>query len=338
MMKTTQTPIAEAVNQASAKLQALLAALQQTIIGQDELLVRLLTALLANGHVLIEGLPGLGKTLLVKHLAKCLGGTFSRLQFTPDLLPSDLIGATAYQPETHSFTTRLGPVNANLVLADEINRAPAKTQSALLEAMQERQVSLNGETLSLPKPFFVVATQNPLEQTGTYPLPEAQKDRFLFLLKVTYPDRQAERRLLLEQPETAPMSPQPVLSCQELLDIQRLLPQIYADERILEYILDITAATRPEAASELSPRQAHCQFQASEVLDCGASPRASLGLLQAAKASALLQGRHFVLPEDVKATAPAILEHRLILNYRATAQGLTAANVISQILDDLQAP
>ena len=308
--------------------------------GQQQLIDRLLLALIADGHVLLEGVPGLAKTLAVKTLAQTLDGSFARLQFTPDLLPADLIGTNIYNPQEHTFSVKQGPVFANLVLADEINRAPAKVQSALLECMQERQTTIAGQTFKMPSPFLVLATQNPIEQEGTYPLPEAQVDRFMFKIKVDYPNR-TEERIVIER-MAHPEIKLDALSVASLADVTRArewVDKVYMDEKILEYILDIVCATRPGRRSELSSRQSGVNLeQLDTLIQFGASPRASIALALAAKGEAFLAGRAYVIPQDVKTLAPDVLRHRLLLSYEAEAEGMTSDDVIRKILNELKTP
>ncbi len=308
--------------------------------GQKELIDRLLLAIIADGHVLLEGVPGLAKTLAVKTLAQTLDGSFSRLQFTPDLLPADLIGTNIYNPQEHTFSVKKGPVFANIVLADEINRAPAKVQSALLECMQERQSTIAGTTYKMPQPFLVLATQNPIEQEGTYPLPEAQVDRFMFKIRVDYPNR-AEERIIVER-MAHPELRLDALAVASLADVSRArewVDKIYMDEKILEYILDIVCATRPGRRSELSSRQDGVKLDSLDtLLQFGASPRAAIALALAAKGEAFLAGRAYVIPQDVKTLAPDVLRHRLLLSYEAEAEGMTSDDVIRKILTELKTP
>src|SRR5690349_5354272 len=273
---------------------------------------RLLIGLITSGHVLLEGVPGLAKTLTVKTLADCLRLSFKRIQFTPDLLPADLVGTQIYQPQTASFSVKRGPIFANLVLADEINRAPAKVQSALLEAMQERQVTLGDKTHALPSPFLVLATQNPIEQEGTYPLPEAQVDRFMLKIKVGYPSREDERIILRRMSRGRPPRAMPVVDCDQIARARAVVAEIYVDKKIEDYILDLVFATR-------DPRQFRLE-QLEDLLQYGASPRATLSLVQAARAHAFLRHRAFVTPEDVKAVAFDVLRHRICLTYEAEAE------------------
>ena len=308
--------------------------------GQQQLIDRLLLALISDGHVLLEGVPGLAKTLAVKTLAQTLDGSFARLQFTPDLLPADLIGTNIYNPQEHTFSVKQGPVFANIVLADEINRAPAKVQSALLECMQERQTTIAGQTFKMPAPFMVLATQNPIEQEGTYPLPEAQVDRFMFKIRVDYPNR-AEERIVVER-MAHPEIKLDALSVATLEDVSKArewVDKVYMDEKILEYILDIVCATRPGRRSELSSRQDGVKLdQLDTLVQFGASPRASIALALAAKGEAFLAGRAYVVPQDVKTLAPDVLRHRLLLSYEAEAEGMTSDDVIRKILNELKTP
>ena len=301
------------------------------IVGQRALLDGLLVGLLADGHVLLEGLPGLAKSLAVQSVAGALGGTFKRIQFTPDILPSDLLGTQVYDAKTGAWSVREGPVFANIVLADEINRAPAKVQSALLEAMQERQVSLAGETRALPSPFLVLATQNPVELEGTYPLPEAQIDRFLLKIVVGYPDRTEEREIVARMASTThrPTVKQ-VASPGQVLAIRALLDEVYVDEKVLSYVVDLVFATREPAQAglpELAPRILY-----------GASPRASIALVRASRARALLDGRGYVTPHDVKAVGMDVLRHRVLTTYEAEAEGMTSVDVIRKVFDTVKVP
>jgi len=300
------------------------------IVGQRYLIDRLLIGLLANGHVLLEGVPGLAKTLAVKTLAQAIDATFRRIQFTPDLLPADLVGTMIYNPREGSFTTKRGPVFAQVILADEINRAPAKVQSALLEAMQEHQVTLGDETHPLPEPFLVLATQNPIEHEGTYPLPEAQVDRFMLKLKIAYPTREEERQILDRGATTrAPASVTPVVATREILDARALVDQIYLDDKIKEYIVDLVFATRDPAAYKLD---------LGPLIEFGASPRATLYLTLAAKAHAFLQGRGYVTPQDVKSIGPDVLRHRVIVTYEAEAEEIDADEVVRRVFDGVPVP
>ncbi len=301
----------------------------KVVVGQQELIDRLLIAMLSNGHVLIEGVPGLAKTLTISTLAQALNVDFSRIQFTPDLLPGDVIGTQVYNQKTSEFSAHKGPVFANMVLADEINRSPAKVQSALLEAMQEKQVTIGGETYPLDEPFLVMATQNPVEQEGTYPLPEAQLDRFLFKLCVTYPDFNEEHEVMKRMASNKALEPvQKVASPEEIINMRSKLDQVFSSEEIERYIIRIVDATRFPQKYDLS--------KLTKYISHGVSPRASISLLKASKAYALMQGRNFLLPDDVKTIALEVLRHRVSISYRAEADELTADDVISQLLDAIK--
>jgi MoxR-like ATPase len=319
------------VEKESEVLQRLIAQIRQRLVGQNHLVKALVTGLLANGHVLLEGVPGLAKTLAVSSLAGAIKADFRRLQFTPDLLPADLLGTLIYNPSEGTFSTRKGPIFSNIILADEINRAPAKVQSALLEAMQERQVTIGDETFPLPELFLVLATQNPIEQEGTYPLPEAQVDRFLFKVKITYPSRSEEREILdLMATASRDLKPlEAVISPDEIVRLRRLVDEIYMDDKIKEYIVDIVQATREPKAYALD---------LENLIDYGASPRATLALTVASKANACIEGRPFVTPQDVKSVAMDILRHRVVLTYEAEAEELTPEDVVQTILDGVRVP
>ena len=330
----------EEVRLHAAPLQLIRSEMGRIIAGQGKLIDRLLLALIADGHVLLEGVPGLAKTLAVKTLAQTLNGTFSRLQFTPDLLPADVVGTRIYNPSNQQFSVKQGPVFANIVLADEINRAPAKVQSALLEAMQERQVTVGGESMPLPSPFLVMATQNPIEQEGTYPLPEAQLDRFMFKLKITYPTRGEEaavvNRMAHPTPEVHAVS---VAKLSDILEARALLDRIYIDEKIVEYILDLVIATRPGQRNELSSRQAASKLDKFDgLVSFGASPRASIALALAARGMALLAGRAYVLPQDVKDVTADVLRHRIVLSYEAEAENIDTDDIVNGLLGELKTP
>ncbi len=321
----------ERIQQQSAFLRDIVAELEQVLVGQRALIDGLLIGLLANGHVLLEGLPGLAKSLAVESLARTLGGSFRRIQFTPDLLPSDLLGTQIYQPASGEWTIHEGPVFGNLVLADEINRAPAKVQSALLEAMQERHVTLGGETHVLPELFLVLATQNPIEHEGTYPLPEAQLDRFMLKLVVGYPNRE-EEALILERMATTsgPPKPKQVATPEQVLEARVLLDQIHVDPKLRSYVVDLVFATRePESAGlpELAPWILY-----------GASPRASIALVQASRARAFLDGRGYVTPVDVQAIAADVLRHRVLTTYEAEAEGVSADDIVERVLAAVPVP
>ena len=302
----------------------------RVIVGQKHLLDRLLIALLTNGHVLLEGVPGLAKTLALKSLANCLSVRFKRLQFTPDMLPADIVGTMIYNPQDGAFRTKHGPIFSNLILADEINRAPAKVQSALLEAMQERQVTIGDETYPLPAPFLVLATQNPLEQEGTYPLPEAQIDRFMMKVLVDYPTRAEERAILDAMATTEPMIvPRTVVSASQILDARHVVNTLFVDDKIRDYIVDIVLATRPPIAAGLD---------LNGYVQNGASPRATIALTLAARAMAFLNGRYFVTPQDVKTVAMDVLRHRVSVTYEAEAENVTSKDVVERILNTLPVP
>lgn len=310
------------------QLRQVLAEMQRVIVGQERVLERVLVALLAGGHCLLEGVPGIGKTLTVSTLAQTLGGTFARIQFTPDLLPSDIVGTRVYRPSTESFDVELGPVFANFVLTDEINRAPAKVQSALLEVMAERQVSLGGVTHRLPSPFLVLATQNPIESEGVYPLPEAQRDRFLMRIPVDYPTAQEEHDIV-DRASHTPAIPNGVLSTQDVSGLQNAAASIYVDPAVQDYAIRLVLATRHPAAQGVG---------IEGLLAYGASPRASIGLVHAGRALALLRGRDHVLPQDVYDIAYDVLNHRLVPSFDAVADGVTVDDVLVEVLTTVVAP
>ena len=328
------------IREVSVFLQPLKTEIGRVIAGQEKLINRLMLSIIADGHILLEGVPGLAKTLAVKTLAQSISGTFSRIQFTPDLLPADIVGTTIYNHKDAAFSVRKGPVFANIVLADEINRAPAKVQSALLECMQEKQVTISGERHVMPKPFLVMATQNPIEQEGTYPLPEAQIDRFMFKLKIDYPARSEEKTVMerMAHPELE-ISALAVTSLEDIENARQWVDKVYVDDKIFEYILDISIATRPQRHSELSSRQSGADLSSLEsLIEYGASPRASIAMALAAKASAFMQGRAYVDPQDVKNIAPDVLRHRIILSYEAEAEGMDTDAVIGKIMNELRTP
>ena len=312
----------------------------KVLVGQDRLVHCLIMGLISNGHVLVEGVPGLAKTLAIKTLAETIGGDFSRIQFTPDLLPADLTGTTIYNPHEHTFSVKRGPVFANIILADEVNRAPAKVQSALLEAMQERQVTLGGETHPLPTPFLVMATQNPIEQEGTYPLPEAQIDRFMLKAVVTYPSRKEEHGVMERMAHTgAVVHATQVTSADQIVNARAWVDRVYMDPKIESYILDLVFATRPACRAELSERQEAADLgDLAALIEYGASPRATLALALAAKAAAFMAGRGYVVPQDVKDIAPEVLRHRIIPSYEAEAENLTSDDLVRRLLDELRTP
>lgn len=301
----------------------------RVIVGQRQIIDRLIMALIANGHVLLEGVPGIAKTLMIRTLSECIDGKFSRIQFTPDLLPADITGTKIYNQRDGTFSTVKGPVFSQFLLADEINRAPPKVQSALLEAMQEHQVTIQGETHHLDRPFFVLATQNPIESEGTYPLPEAQVDRFMFKVIMGYPKKSEEITILDRFTEGISLKTAPVISSADILRIQEFLPKVYADPSIKEYVASLVDATRNASGYGLSIQH---------YIHCGASPRATIYLILGAKAHALLQGRGYVIPEDVRAIAPDVLRHRILLNYDAEADSVTTEDIIRQIQKTVPVP
>jgi len=316
--------INQKIESSSTTLQAVRECVGQVVVGQGDLVDRLLLALLCNGHVLLEGVPGVAKTLTVNSLSKAIHSQFSRIQFTPDLLPGDLTGTLVYDPRAHTFTAEKGPIFTNLLLADEINRAPAKVQSALLEAMQEKQVTLGKETYDLPKPFLVLATQNPIEQEGTYSLPEAQVDRFMFKLKVGYPSMEEELLVMQRMAKTEPiLEIEPVLTIDELMEMRSTMEKVFIDEKVERYILRLVDATRHPAKYALD---------LGRYLRFGASPRASIYLSLAARGHALMQQRDYVIPQDVKDVAHDLLRHRLAISYRAEAESITSDDLLDQIL------
>jgi MoxR-like ATPase len=314
----------------SAFVDDLMAEIGKVIVGQTYMIERVLVGLLAGGHVLLEGVPGLAKTLTVRTICDAIQAKFSRIQFTPDLLPADLIGTVIYDQKNGEFTSKLGPVFANLVLADEINRAPAKVQSALLEAMQERQVTIGDRTYALPDPFVVMATQNPIEQEGTYPLPEAQVDRFMLMIKVSYPSRAEERAVMDRMTGALQSSAGAKATPERLLEARKVVRDVYMDERVKDYIVDVVFATREPASKgmkELAP-----------LIEYGASPRASIALNLAARAHAFLRHRGYVTPEDVKAIGPDVLRHRVVLSYEAEAEEVTAEDIVRRVFEVVEVP
>jgi len=320
----------EAVLQASAWVRPLQQEMGRVIVGQKQLIDRLLIALVTSGHVLLEGVPGLAKTLSLKTLAGAVNLQFQRIQFTPDMLPADIVGTMIYHPQDGSFRTKHGPIFSNLILADEINRAPAKVQSALLEAMQERQVTLGDSTYELPNPFLVLATQNPLEHEGTYPLPEAQIDRFMMKVLIGYPNRVEERAILEAMATSEPaLSVQPVVSAEEILRARHVVNTIYVDDKIKDYIVDLVQATRDPKAAKID---------LNGYIQTGASPRATINLTLAARAAAFLDGRGYVTPQDVKKLAPDVLRHRVAVSYEAEAENITSDDLIQKILDTMAVP
>ncbi|MHB8872622.1 MAG: AAA family ATPase [Myxococcaceae bacterium] len=329
-MNTDIRALTEQVARESSFVEVLTAETQKVIVGQRYMLERVLIGLLCNGHVLLEGVPGLAKTLTVRTFADAVAAAFQRIQFTPDLLPADLIGTVIYNQQTASFAVRKGPIFANVILADEINRAPAKVQSALLESMQERQVTIGHQSFPLPSPFIVLATQNPIEQEGTYPLPEAQVDRFMLKVKVGYPTREEEKQIMDRMGgENAPKASK-VISPEQIARARGVMHQIYMDEKVKDYILNIVFATREPAKYGLK--------DLADFIEYGASPRATLFLSQAARAHAFLRHRGFVTPEDVKAIGFDVLRHRVSLTYEAEAEELTPEKIIQRIFDRVEVP
>ncbi len=311
-------------------LQDLLNEINKVMVGQEALVERVLIALLADGHILLEGVPGLAKTLLIKTVSEAIQADFARIQFTPDLLPADLIGTQVYNPRSSEFSVHQGPIFANLILADEINRAPAKVQSALLEAMQERQVTIGNTTYKMDDLFLVLATQNPIEQAGTYPLPEAQVDRFMLKVLVDYPNRSEERLIIDRMTGFSLPTVNPVVSIADILRAREMVRRIYVDDKIKEYVLDLVVATRQPGNNGLS--------DLNKLIDFGASPRASINLILASRAHAFLKGRGFVTPEDVKQLAPDILRHRVITTYEAEAESISSDHIVKRILDHTDVP
>lgn len=303
----------------------------KVLVGQDTMVLRLLTGLLAGGHVLLEGLPGLAKTLTVQSLAKAIDTGFSRLQFTPDMLPADVIGTEIFNPKEGTYSVKQGPIFSNLVLADEINRAPAKVQAALLEAMQERQATIGGHSFRMEEPFLVLATQNPIEQEGTYPLPEAQIDRFMMKVKVGYPSKEEERRILDRMASGRPLPEVAVVARpNDVAEARAAVADVFVDEKVRDYIVDIVQATRPEVGTKVPGVEG--------MVEHGASPRASIWLMLGVKVHAFLQGRSYVTPHDVKTLAPDVLRHRVGLNYEAEAEGMASEDIIQRILDTVLVP
>ena len=317
----------EIANEAKEATERLTDEIQNIIVGQKAAVRRVLVGLLARGHILLEGVPGLAKTLMLKTLADTLKATFHRIQFTPDLLPADLTGTSVYNPGSGEFSIKKGPLFANLILADEVNRAPAKVQSALLEAMEEQQVTIGDETMRLPQPFLVMATQNPIEQEGTYPLPEAQVDRFMLKVLVDFPRRSEEAAIIDRMTAPKPPEARAVLKPDEIMTLQAMVPHVYLDDRVKNYILDLVFATRePESLGR------------EKLIETGVSPRASLALVKSARAHALIEGRPFATPDDVKALVHEVFRHRLLLSYEALAEGWTADRVIDSIIKKVQVP
>ncbi|HEX2716926.1 MAG TPA: MoxR family ATPase [Gemmatimonadaceae bacterium] len=313
-----------------ALVQDVLREVGKRVVGQEYMVERLLISMLTGGHVLLEGVPGLAKTLTVRTLAETIDTTFQRIQFTPDLLPADVLGTQVYDQSTGKFTVKQGPIFANIILADEINRAPAKVQAALLEAMQEKQVTLGGQTFKLEEPFLVLATQNPIEQEGTYPLPEAQVDRFMLKLRVGYPSRDEEKEIMRRMAGGQAIPVRKVASPHAIMDARSRIAELYMDDRIVDYIVDIVQATRTPAESGLKDLVPLIEF--------GASPRATIALAQASRAHAFLRGRAFVTPDDVKSIAPDVLRHRVLTTYEAEAEEVTSDEVVRRVLDKIESP
>jgi len=313
-----------------ALVQGVLRQVGRRVVGQEYMIERLLISLLTGGHVLLEGVPGLAKTLTVRTLAETIDTTFQRIQFTPDLLPADVLGTQVFDQSTGTFSVKRGPIFANIVLADEINRAPAKVQAALLEAMQEKQVTLGGQTFKLDEPFLVLATQNPIEQEGTYPLPEAQVDRFMLKLRVGYPSRDEEKEIMRRMAGGDPISVQHVASPIAIMEARHRIADLYMDERIVDYIVEIVHATRSPAESGLK--------DLAPLIEFGASPRATIALAQASRAHAFLRGRTFVTPDDVKSIAPDVLRHRVLTTYEAEAEEVTSDTIVGKILATIESP
>ena len=330
-MQTNIEAINKRVAQKSAFIKNILSGIEEVIVGQKYLLDRLLVGLMANGHVLIESVPGLAKTMSVSVLSKLINAKFHRLQFTPDLLPADIIGTLVYNMKEGTFVTKKGPIFANMILADEINRAPAKVQSALLEAMQERQVTIGEETFKLEEPFLVLATQNPIEQEGTYILPEAQIDRFMLKINITYPSKDEELKILQRMAETdKKIDVKPVVEPSEILAARQVVNEVYIDQKLQKYIVDIVFATREPLNYGLN--------DIAPFLRYGASPRASIALTLASKAYAFIHGRGYVTPQDIKDIAPDVLRHRVLISYEAEAQSKTSDDVIKRLLEEVKVP
>lgn len=318
------------IREANSSLKDLTREIGKVIVGQQYLVDRLLMALLADGHILIEGVPGLAKTLSVRTLSQAISAKFQRIQFTPDLLPADVVGTLVYNPKDGNFTTKKGPIFTNIILADEINRAPSKVQSALLEAMQERQVTIGNETFPLPVPFLVLATQNPIEQEGTYPLPEAQVDRFMLKLVVNYPSKKEEKEILERMAIGKTIQVNPVLDIDRILALRKLMHEIYIDEKVKDYILDLVFATRNPQDYKLPDLK--------PLISYGASPRASIMLTLAGKAHAFLQGRGYVTPDDIKQIGADVLRHRVLVTYEAEAEDITSEDIVKKIFDQIEVP
>ena len=330
ILNTDIKELNEKINKESAIIDIIMLEMNKVIVGQKNMTERLMIALLANGHVLLEGVPGLAKTLAISTLSKTIDAKFSRLQFTPDLLPADIIGTQIYSPKNENFSVKKGPIFANFILADEINRAPAKVQSALLEAMQEKQVTIGGESFELEKPFLVMATQNPVEQEGTYPLPEAQVDRFMLKVVIDYPKKDEERLIVRHNLAKSFPTPNSVVKTDSILKARNLVKEIYMDEKIEQYIIDIVFATR-------NPQEYGLE-KLNDMISFGASPRASINLASACKAYAFIKRRGYVIPEDVRSLCFDVLRHRIGLTYEAEAENVTTENIITEILNAVEIP
>ena len=340
MDKSSIQELQSKISEVSTFIPPLKTEIGRIIVGQEDLINKMVLALIADGNILLEGLPGLAKTLAVKTVAQAITGTFSRIQFTPDLLPADVVGTNIYNPKEHTFSVKKGPVFANICLADEINRAPAKVQSALLECMQEKQVTIAGQRFQMPHPFLVMATQNPIEHEGTYSLPEAQIDRFMFKINVPYPKRD-EEKLIMERIAHTDLNLEGigVTTLEKILDARKWVDKIYIDDKISDYILDIVIATRPNEKDKLSQRQSNANLKEIEpLIQFGASPRAPIAMVLAAKAMAFMEGRAYVVPQDIKNIAPDILRHRTIVSYEAEAENMTSEDIIQHILNELLTP
>ena len=325
------TQINEKISETSKFIDELFSSMNQVIIGQEKLIDKIIISMLANGHVLLEGVPGLAKTMMVKELSNCINTNFQRIQFTPDMLPADLLGTLIYNQKTGEFETRKGPIFSNIILADEINRSPAKVQSALLEAMQERQITIGETTYALDSPFLVMATQNPVEQEGTYPLPEAQVDRFMFKLLVDYPNLESERLVLRQNTNSKTSGKKSaIVNPDKILEAQKNIEEIYVDEKVEDYVLNLIFATR-------NPEKYNLE-DLTRIIDIGASPRATINLIKAAKARAFVKHRGFITPEDIRYIGRDVLRHRIILSYEAEAEELTSEDVIQRLFEVVEVP
>ena len=331
MSEFSLSKINDRISKESKFIEPLRKSIDEVIVGQDELINKILIGLLANGHLLLEGVPGLAKTLTVNTLSQAIDTGFQRIQFTPDMLPADLLGTLIFNQKTGAFETRKGPIFSNIILADEINRAPSKVQSALLEAMQERQVTIGEGTFKLDPPFLVLATQNPIEQEGTYPLPEAQVDRFMMKLKVDYPKKNEERKILRQAARTDQADPvKPAVKAKQILDAQKTINDIYVDEKVEDYILNLVFATRNPDEYGLG--------DLSQLIEYGASPRATINLILASRARAFLEHRGYITPEDIRYIGADVLRHRVILTYEAEAEELTSEDIIQRLFDSIEIP